>query len=154
MDLIFILGVGLVTWGLFEMTKGSNTVSYASVPYGATFNDAESMYQLPRFLLVEVARQESNFKPDAYNAKSGATGIMQIVPRWHPDVNPKDPIASIYYAAKYLTSLHTELKSWKSALAAYNWGIGNVRTFGTASAPAETRLYVAQISQRMGGELT
>lgn len=55
-------------------------------------------------LFVRQIQQESGFNPAAYNAGSGATGIAQIIRRFHPDVDPADPIASLDYAAKLMRS--------------------------------------------------
>lgn len=122
--------------------------SYA-VPYGDLFNEAEKRHGLPPFLLVEVARQESGFNPKAYNAASGASGIMQIVPKWHPGVDPYEPTQAIPYAAGYLRNLKNRTGTWKRALAAYNWGIGNLTTLGFDKMPRETREYIAAISAKL-----
>ncbi len=133
------------------MTQTSNASqnSYEAVPYGPVFKDAEETNFLPPFLLVEVARAESGFNPKAFNPKAGATGIMQIVPKYHPGVDPLDPIASIHYAGQYLQLLYIKTGSWAQALAAYNWGIGNLEKFGFAKIPQETRNYIAQIKGRL-----
>jgi hypothetical protein len=95
-------------------------------------------------LFERQIQQESAFDPDAFNASSGATGIAQIVPRFHPDVNPRDPIASLDYAARWMAQLHEQLGTYRLALAAYNWGPGNVsRWDGTRDdLPSETRHYL------------
>ena len=36
--------------------------------------------------------------------------------------------------------------TWQHALAAYNWGIGNLKRLGFSKAPLETRNYVATIA--------
>lgn len=95
-------------------------------------------------------RTESKFDPNAYNSKSGATGIAQIIQRYHPTVNPRDPEASLNYAANWMRQLIAQYTSaGKSnptayALAAYNWGPGNVQTWNgkRETLPAETRLYL------------
>lgn len=95
-------------------------------------------------------KQESNFNPLAYNAQSGATGIAQIVPKWHPKVNAKDPEASLQYAANWMRELiATYTRQGKQnatawALAAYNWGPGNVDGWNgkRESLPKETRDYL------------
>ncbi|MDP8922450.1 MAG: SH3 domain-containing protein, partial [Chloroflexota bacterium] len=89
-------------------------------------------------------QQESGFDPDAYNTASGATGICQIIPEYHPEVDPRDPIASLDYAARWMASLHRQYGSYARALAAYNWGPGNVAGWdGRRDAlPGETRHYL------------
>lgn len=41
-------------------------------------------HNLPLSLLLAVMAKESSFRPDAKSAY-GALGLMQVVPRWHPD---------------------------------------------------------------------
>lgn len=114
--------------------------------YESWFIKASNMYGLPPGLLSRVAKQESNYDPNA-KSSAGAIGLMQIVPKWHPDVNPHDPQDSIFYAAKYLNNLKRKTGSWILALAAYNWGIGNLQRKGIENAPKETQNYIAYISR-------
>jgi hypothetical protein len=71
-------------------------------------------------------QQESGFNPRAYNAGSGASGIAQIIERWHPGVDVWNPEASLDYAAGLVAGYLKQTGSYPKALAAYNWGIGNV----------------------------
>ena len=86
------------------------------------------------------------------NAKnlSGATGLMQIIPKWHPGVNVNNPYDSIFYSASLMRKYYDEFDSWEKALAAYNWGETNLRTHGIDNAPVETQKYVSDISQDVG----
>lgn len=123
-----------------------------AAPYLEWLNDANSMYGLPHNLLARVAWQESRFREDIITGKlmshAGAQGLMQIVPRWHPNVDPLNPEEAIYYAARYLRNLYDRMgSSWKLALASYNWGPGNVLRHTHQEWPKETRDYVRQISQ-------
>lgn len=95
-------------------------------------------------LFVRQIHQESGFDPEAYNAASGASGIAQIVARFHPDVDPWDPRASLDYAATWMAKLQRQYGSYREALAAYNWGPGNVSRWNgeRATLPAETRRYL------------
>lgn len=118
-------------------------------------HDAESRYAIPRDLIVRLAWQESRFKVDAFNASSGATGVMQIVPRWHPGVDAQDPFAAIDYGARYLRDLQRQFGTWELALKAYNWGPGNLQKWlaGGPDAPVEpleTRNYSGQILADLG----
>jgi soluble lytic murein transglycosylase-like protein len=138
----------------FRVMSGSRWELAADKPENAAFvaamHDAEARYGLPFGFVVRVAWQESRFNPDAYNRRSGATGIMQIVPRWHPSVNAAEPFSAIDYAARYLAQLFRQFGTWELALKAYNWGPGNVKKWiagGTAAPvePLETRNYSRQI---------
>lgn len=77
-------------------------------------------------LFERQIQQESGFNPDAFNAGSGATGVAQIVSKFHPDVDPHDPIASLDYAARWMARLHEQYGSYRKALVAYNYGPGNL----------------------------
>lgn len=125
--------------------------------YAPYFSDAESKLALPAGILSRMAWQESRFRPDIISGETassaGAQGLMQIVPRWHPNANPLDPIDSIYYAGQYLKDMYDRFGTWKLALAAYNWGPGSLNkalkakdTTGTLSLPDETQNYVDQIT--------
>ena len=118
--------------------------------YLSALYKAEVKHGLPKGLLVRQAYQESRFREDIIRGKTissaNAQGLMQIVPRWHPDVDPLNVNDSIDYAAKYMKELHNQTGSWFAALASYNWGIGNYRKKGMENAPKETRDYVAEIS--------
>lgn len=119
--------------------------------YVDALKQAELKYGLPQNLLVAQAYTESRFNPDAVSPV-GAKGIMQFMPATAKDykINPLDPFASIDAAGKYMASLFKSTGNWLDALAAYNWGIGNVKKKGVAAAPKETRDYVAQISSNAG----
>lgn len=69
--------------------------------------------------------QESGWNPDAASP-AGAVGIAQIVPRWHPGVDPTDPKASLDYAAGLMADYVRRFGSYRKALAAYNAGSGFV----------------------------
>lgn len=129
----------------------------SAAPYLDAINHAESKHSLPENLLARLLYQESRYREDiitgAVKSSAGAEGIAQIVPKWHPSVNTLDPFESIDYAAEYLAELKQRFGNWRDALAAYNWGMGNV---GRAKdnhganwlsyAPEETQNYVQQIT--------
>jgi len=114
-----------------------------------TLRAAEDANGIPRDLLTRLAYQESHFRPDIISGETvsgeGAVGIMQIVPRFHPGVDPRDPVASIKYAAKILRGWRNQFGSWSLALAAYNAGPGNVAKYKGIPPFKETRTYVADI---------
>lgn len=123
-------------------------------PYLPLLKSVEQSFGIPETLLTRMAWIESRFSPAAYNASSGATGILQIVPKAHPGVNAKDPNAAIPYAANYLRQLYGQFGSWEKAAAAYNWGPGNLQKDIAKNGanwklglPSETANYIAQINQ-------
>ncbi len=127
------------------------------------FASAAARYSLPNGLIEAVAYRESRFRQDiitgAYRSRAGAVGIMQIVPKWHPEVGEAgalDPKIAIPYAAKYLSQLFNKFGRWDLALAAYNWGQGNLERKDLMDGiigddwPSETRIYVAEITRNAG----
>lgn len=127
------------------------TLPAAGAPYADAIRAAEAKYQLPDSLLARVLYQESRFRPDVISGTTkssvGAQGIAQFMPATAADlgVDPLDPFQAIPAAGRYLRQLFDRLGSWERALAAYNWGIGNVQRKGLEAAPLETRNYVAQV---------
>lgn len=122
-----------------------------AAPFLAAFAASELKYGLPRDLLNRVAYQESRYNPDAVSPV-GAIGLMQFMPATAADfgINPKDPFQSIDAAGKYLAQLYRQFNSWPAAIAAYNWGPGNMKKHLTkygrlnvASLPEETRKYLS-----------
>lgn len=89
--------------------------------------------------------QESGFNPTA-KSPAGAIGIAQIVPRWHPNVDPNDPVASLRYAAKHMGQLVRKYGgSYEDALSVYNSG----RPWAEGQRIGETNHYVKTI---LGGK--
>jgi len=109
---------------------------------------------------------ESAFNPQAVSS-ARASGMWQFMPRTGKDFDLKqnafrddrrDVLASTRAALDYLQRLHGMFGDWHLALAAYNWGEGNVgkavnRNLRTGQPvaytdlrmPAETRLYVPKL---------
>lgn len=127
-----------------------------ATPYLDTINAASAANGLPDGLLARLLFQESRFRTDIISGQTrspvGALGIAQFMPATAADlgVDPLDTTSSINGAARYLKSLYAQTGDWSKALAAYNWGIGNVKRKGLANAPPETRAYVADITTDIG----
>ncbi len=124
--------------------------------YAELFQQSEYANGLPKFLLAKQAEQESNYNPTA-RSHAGAIGIMQIVPKWHPTVNPLKVKESIDYAGQLMRSHFNRFGSWSKALAAYNAGptrlqkeIDRHGINWLANMPAETQNYVARITNDVG----
>jgi soluble lytic murein transglycosylase-like protein len=99
-------------------------------------------------ILGALIERESQFDPNAQSA-AGASGIAQLIPKWHPGVDVTDPVASIRAAAGYLKANLKRFGDMPRALAAYNHGPTAVRSYGAdwkSKVPRETRDYVAALA--------
>ena len=102
-------------------------------------------------LVLAMLNSESRGDASAVSNR-GAMGLMQLKPSTASDlgVNPKSPVDNIRGGAKYITSLISRYKNLSHALAAYNWGMGNVdrwlkRGGDEKELPSETRKYIAEV---------
>ena len=119
--------------------------------YATTIATAEWRYGIPAMLLERLLWQESRYREDIITGRvrspAGALGIAQFMPATAAEigVDPLNPTQAIDGAARYLRSLYGTFGNWTEALAAYNWGIGNVTRRGLDAAPRETRNYFTNI---------
>lgn len=127
-----------------------------SEPYQAIIIPAGQDNGVPISILTWLLWKESRYNPSAVNKRTGALGIAQFMPTTAADegIDPLDPQQAIPGAARYLARLYRSTGTWGAALAAYNWGIGNVQRKGLAAAPAETRDYYTTILNKAGYEVT
>jgi membrane-bound lytic murein transglycosylase D len=84
--------------------------------------------------LIYLAVAESGFQPQALNARSGAGGMWQFMPTgayglarngWFDE--RFDPEKSSRAYARYMKELYNQFGDWYLAMAAYDWGPGNVQ---------------------------
>jgi soluble lytic murein transglycosylase-like protein len=123
-----------------------------AAPYQDAIQGAQDKYGIPNNYLAKLLNAESAFRPDIISGQkrssTGATGIAQFMPATAAElgVNPVDPMQSIDAAGRYLNQLYARFGNWTEAIAAYNWGQGNVQKKGLAKAPQETIDYVQKIA--------
>ena len=123
----------------------------AAEPYRESITRAAAASSIPADLLARVLYQESRFRTDIITGRTvssaGAQGIAQLMPATARElgVDPLNPPQAIDAAARYLKRQLDAFGDWSHALAAYNWGPGNVKRRGLDRAPAETRAYVSEI---------
>lgn len=113
-------------------------------------------YDIDPNLIKAIIRQESQFNPNAEsrikkNNKwvSGAQGLMQLMPdtaKQQGVNNPFDPEENIKGGVKYFKSLLDRYNgNVEKALAAYNWGLGNLDKKGLNEAPKETKEFIPKV---------
>jgi membrane-bound lytic murein transglycosylase D len=147
--------------------KGHNTLLHSFQRYGRYKGMIERVMAeegVPHDLIY-LAVAESGFQPRAMNARSRAGGMWQFMP--HGDygltrnayVDERfDPERSTRAYARYMKFLYDQLGDWYLAMAAYDWGAGNVQRavqktgygdfwelYKRHNLPAETQNYVPEI---------
>jgi membrane-bound lytic murein transglycosylase D len=115
--------------------------------------------------LIYLAVAESGFQPRAMNGKSRAGGMWQFMPYGNYGLARNeyvderfDPEKSTRAYARYMKFLYDQLGDWYLAMAAYDWGAGNVQRavqktgyadfwefYKRNELPGETRNYVPEI---------
>src|SRR5260221_5728926 len=102
-------------------------------------------YGVDAALVRKVIAAESAGDPNAVSPK-GAQGLMQLMPataEFLGVTDPFDPDQNIEAGTRYLAQLIKQFPDERSAVAAYNFGSGNVAS-GKAW-PKETKDYVAKV---------
>ncbi len=147
--------------------KGHNTLLHSFQRYGRYKSMIERVMAeegVPHDLIY-LAVAESSFQPRAVNARSRAGGMWQFMP--HGDyglarnsyVDERfDPEKSTRAYARYMKWLYEQLGDWYLAMAAYDWGAGNVQRavqktgyadfwelYKRHNLPGETQNYVPEI---------
>lgn len=146
----------------------------ASGPWGAPTRDAATesnpwfgyarsiggQYLSPEMADVfarQIALESAGFDPEMIAGRrvssAGAEGIAQLMPSSYPNVNRRDPVASLHAAAGTMrANLQQDGGDPRKALAAYNAGGGRVAAevarLGSAwesGLPAETRRYLREL---------
>lgn len=137
---------------LSESSKIQHTVSENDVissknTLDTIIDKAAKIHDVDSDLIKSVIRVESNFKPGSVSS-AGAMGLMQLMPETAKELGVKnayDPAENIMGGTKYLKGLLDRYGGNKSlALAAYNWGLGNVEK-DLSKMPQETRNYIGKV---------
>ena len=147
--------------------KGHNTLLHSFQRYGRYKQMIERVMAeegVPHDLIY-LAVAESSFQPRAVNARSRAGGMWQFMPsgdyglRRNVYVDERfDPEKSTRAYARYMKFLYDTLGDWYLAMAAYDWGAGNVQRavqktgyadfwelYRRHNLPGETQNYVPEI---------
>ena len=116
--------------------KGHNTLLHSfqrSGHYRAMIQRVMAEEGVPQDLIY-LAVAESGFQPQAINRRSRAGGMWQFMPYGsygltrNPYVDERfDPEKSTRAYARYMKFLYDQLGDWYLAMAAYDWGAGNVQ---------------------------
>lgn len=147
--------------------KGHNTLLHSfqrSGRYKAMIQRVMAEEGVPQDLIY-LAVAESGFQPRAINPRSRAGGMWQFMPRGNYGLTRDgfmderfDPEKSTRAYARYMKFLYNQLGDWYLAMAAYDWGAGNVQRavqktgyadfwelYKRNNLPGETKNYVPEI---------
>lgn len=112
--------------------------------------EAAQKYGVEPALIKAVIAVESDGEPQAVSP-AGALGLMQLMPATAAELgvtNPFDPVQNVMAGTRYLRQLTDRYQgNARLALAAYNWGMGNLEKRPEAL-PKETREYIARVENR------
>jgi soluble lytic murein transglycosylase-like protein len=143
------------TSNAFQKALNTSTVAdttSTATSYKDIFIEASRKYGVSYDLLTAMAQQESGFNPEAVS-KSGAMGIMQIMPATAKELglsHPFDAYENIMAGANYISQ---KLKQYHGnvdkALAAYNAGSSVVDEYGGVPPYGETQSYVKNVKAIM-----
>ena len=115
--------------------------------------EAARKYGVEPPLIMAVIQAESAGDPSAVS-RSGAQGLMQLMPKTAAEMGASDsfdPAQNIMAGTRYLRQLLDRYQGdVKLALAAYNWGIGNLENQPGAM-PKETKNYITQVESYYRG---
>ncbi|WP_331001607.1 lytic transglycosylase domain-containing protein [Geomonas sp. RF6] len=108
---------------------------------------ASRHYGVDRALIRAVIKAESGFNPRAVSS-AGAQGLMQLMPSTAKMLGVRDsfdPEQNVMAGTRFLKDLLQRYGGdVDSALAAYNWGPGNLER-STGTLPRETRDYLRKV---------
>ncbi|WP_049207416.1 lytic transglycosylase domain-containing protein [Serratia marcescens] len=134
-------------WTKYQQLQGTQSPSQTG---GDIVSAAEQRFGLPAGLLSAVISKESSGNSKAISPK-GAIGLGQVMPDtardmgYDPDELKRNPALQVEAAGRYLKQMLDAHGNVTDALAAYNWGPGNVQKFMRGEKtpiPAETINYV------------
>lgn len=110
-------------------------------------DEASRKYGVDEALIRAIIRVESSGDPYAVSP-AGAKGLMQLMPKTAAELGVTDsfdPVQNIMAGTRYLRQLLMRYQGdVRLALAAYNWGMGNLEKRPDAL-PRETRNYIAKV---------
>jgi membrane-bound lytic murein transglycosylase D len=135
-DLPLVINDPVAGYISYFSSKGRGTLTRSlerAGRYHAMISAVLAEEKVPQDLIYQAVA-ESGFQPQAVNGRSGAGGMWQFMPSgpyglartgWYDE--RFDPEKSTHAYARYMKELYAQLGDWYLAMAAYDWGPGNVQ---------------------------
>jgi membrane-bound lytic murein transglycosylase D len=135
-DLPLVINDPVAGYISYFSSKGRGTLMHSlerAGRYHAMIAAVLAEEKVPQDLIYQAVA-ESGFQPQAVNGHSGAGGMWQFMPYGTYGLNRNawyderfDPEKSTHAYARYMKTLYDQLGDWYLAMAAYDWGPGNVQ---------------------------
>jgi len=118
-----------------QVTTTTGVSNVAPAKYAPQIESAANSNGIDPVVFAKLAKTESSFRPDVISGRqtssAGAVGIVQMVPKYHPDVDFDRVKTDTQYAlnegARYFKQLLDQFGGdYEKAAAAYNWGPTNL----------------------------
>ncbi len=136
----------------FEQRGGLQRYQQQTDPIESAVARASEKYSIAPELIKAVIKTESAFDPQAVSPV-GAQGLMQLMPGTAKELgveNPFDTEQNVMGGTRYLRMMLDKYDGdLDSALAAYNWGPGNLDRRGAEAMPEETRNYLTRVKKHL-----
>lgn len=150
---------GTISDVVFRPSGNVTNTDISKIPEGERINKAikkaAEEHGVSESLIRAIIKVESNYDPKAVSS-AGAMGLMQLMPSNIKEYNVKDPFnieenidAGTRHIKDYLKMYNNDLNM---ALAAYNFGPGNMASRGITSSkdfyklPTETKNYLIKVN--------
>ena len=136
----------------FEPKDGEGIDKLSSHKYASLVEkEAKRQGRDPKVILQMLQKETGGLKnPETARSRAGAVGIAQFMPKTAKQygINPEIPEEAAYGMVKHFGYLEDKYGDPKLAMAAYNWGEGNLNKWLKAGAdprklPEETRKYAS-----------
>jgi soluble lytic murein transglycosylase-like protein len=105
---------------------------------------------------AESGGRQTDANGNTLRSKAGALGLMQLMPATAAQygVDPNDAAQNVQGGTAYLSDLFQQYGNWYDALAAYNWGPGNVNRAMASGAnfPPAVANYASGILNNVQGD--
>jgi soluble lytic murein transglycosylase-like protein len=149
----------LIRGGLGAMSQAGNVSKTSGQSSNLPTDDVKKLVtqsaidlNIDPALMHGIVKTESNYKIKARNPNSTATGLMQVIPRYHNTTidDQLDPNTSLQTGGKFLKTLIDKYGDTDKAIAAYYLGEPDFEKYGSVDKlPSEVKAYIASVKNNI-----